>query len=177
MALLVIGLLVELPLAVWVITDRGHSTKSEASSIGTAALHPLAGRFTPDATRLADCSTQTCFEQAFGNVAYQRGPKVALELVARKYAAGADPSCHRVVHMIGAASLARFEGDVARTFAAGSSLCWSGYYHGVLERAFLGVKAFDRRRWARKRGAFAGASTYRRSRGSRTSACTGSGTG
>jgi hypothetical protein len=143
MALLVIGLLVELPLAVWVITDRGHSTKSEASSIGTAALHPLAGRFTPDATRLADCSTQTCFEQAFGNVAYQRGPKVALELVARKYAAGADPSCHRVVHMIGAASLARFEGDVARTFAAGSSLCWSGYYHGVLERAFLGVKAFD----------------------------------
>jgi hypothetical protein len=54
-----------------------------------------------------------------------------------------DPSCHRIAHAIGAASLARYEGNVARTFAEGSSTCFSGYYHGVLERALVDVKTRD----------------------------------
>jgi hypothetical protein len=41
--------------------------------------------------------------------------------------------------------LARNKGNVARTFAQGSSSCWSGYYHGVLERAFISVKSRDAR--------------------------------
>ena len=40
---------------------------------------------------------------------------------------------------IGSATYARYEGDVARTFAQGSSTCASGYYHGILERAFVGI--------------------------------------
>jgi hypothetical protein len=32
---------------------------------------------------------------------------------------------------------------VAKTFAEGRASCWSGYYHGVLERAFADVTSFD----------------------------------
>src|SRR5436189_5512792 len=86
---------------------------------------------------------QTCLEKAFGNIEFYRGPKAAVALVSKMYAGGADPSCHRIMHKIGAASLTRFHGILSRTFAAGSSFCWSGYYHGVLERAFQDVKSYD----------------------------------
>jgi hypothetical protein len=45
--------------------------------------------------------------------------------------------------MIGAAALTRNGGNVAETFAEGSSTCWSGYYHGVLVRAFQDVHSFN----------------------------------
>ena len=45
------------------------------------------------------------------------------------------------MHAIGAASLARHGGSVARTFAGGDSSCGSGYYHGVLERSLVNVKS------------------------------------
>ncbi len=34
-----------------------------------------------------------------------------------------------------------FRGDVTRTLAAGDPTCWSGYYHGVLERSLVKVKS------------------------------------
>lgn len=106
-------------------------------------LHPVAGSFRPDATSLAECSEQTCFEQAYGNIAYRKGPKTALALFDEQYGDGSDPGCHRVAHTIGAAALSRYEDNVARTFAEGSASCWSGYYHGVLERALLGVRGYQ----------------------------------
>jgi hypothetical protein len=42
--------------------------------------------------------------------------------------------------MIGAAALLHFHGAVGKAFAAGRASCWSGYYHGILERSFSGVK-------------------------------------
>lgn len=111
--------------------------------MGSLPLHPVAGGFVPDETRLEDCSEQTCVEQAFGNVAYRAGPKRALALFETRYGEGSDPGCHRVAHTIGSASLARYRGNVARTFAEGSASCWSGYYHGVLERALVGVRGFE----------------------------------
>jgi hypothetical protein len=101
----------------------------------------VAGSFTPDDTTLGECSQQSCFEQAFGNVAYYEGPRKAMALFDKTFEEG-DADCHRVAHAIGAASLARNKGNVARTFAEGSSSCWSGYYHGVLERSL--VKAESR---------------------------------
>jgi hypothetical protein len=53
--------------------------------------------------------------------------------------ADAERNCHRIAHTIGAAALERFHGDIPATFARGSPTCVSGYYHGILERAFLGV--------------------------------------
>jgi hypothetical protein len=136
--ILLLGALVEATIAVAVFAQSGD--KSTATAL---PLHPVAGNFKPDDTKLADCSSQTCYEQAFGNIAYRQGPKVALALFNKKYGDFSDPGCHRVAHRIGSASLARNHGDVARTFAEGSSSCFSGYYHGVLERSLLSVKSYD----------------------------------
>jgi hypothetical protein len=138
-AALAAAALVELVVAVAVLADR--ETKTRAA----LPLHPVAGSFAPDDTTLGECSDDLCFEQAFGNVAYRQGPRAAITLFDETIEEG-DPSCHRIAHAIGAASLARYEGNVARTFAEGSSTCFSGYYHGVLERALVDVKARDAER-------------------------------
>lgn len=108
---------------------------------GTLDLHPIAGNFKPDGTKLSDCHEQFCYEQAFGNVAYSEGPKAALALFAQQMAANkaVEAGCHRIAHKIGSATLVRDHGDIPKAFAAGSSICWSGYYHGILERAFYGI--------------------------------------
>jgi hypothetical protein len=151
-AAIFLGILVEIPLLAYVLTrgdDGSTAIATTQNGLGGASaslpLHPVAGNFKPDDTKLPECSEQTCFEQAYGNIAYYEGPKRAFVLLEQQYPGGADPNCHRVVHAIGAAALARNKGNVARTFAEGSSSCWSGYYHGVLERAFIGVKSFDAR--------------------------------
>jgi mono/diheme cytochrome c family protein len=105
---------------------------------------PVAARFEPDGTTLASCKDDlTCLEQAYGNIAFRQGPKAALSRFERAIA-GPGPverNCHRIAHKIGAASLARLDGAVGAAFAAGSAACWSGYYHGVVERGFAGVGA------------------------------------
>jgi hypothetical protein len=146
-----LGLLIEIPLAVYILSrdGGGRSFVSVPATFGGASaslpLHPVAGNFKPDKTTLPECSEQSCFEQAYGNIAYYQGARVAFSLLNRQYGAGADPSCHRITHTIGSAVLARNKGNVARTFAEGSSSCWSGYYHGVLERAFSKLKSDDAR--------------------------------
>ena len=148
--LLLLGLLVVGGSAIGVVgaivftRDDGGGTSTAGGTAQTALpLHPVAGTFKTNDVTLEDCSEQTCYEQAYGNIAYREGPKAALELFDRQYGDGSDPGCHRVAHTIGAAALARFAGNVAKTFASGSSSCWSGYYHGVLERALLKVKSYD----------------------------------
>ena len=148
--IVVLAVVVEIPLVAYILTRDDDSsvaveTNGDASTEASSTLppHPMAGNFKPDDTELADCTEQMCNEQAYGNIAYRQGPKAALALVEEQFAGGADPNCHRIVHMIGAAALARNDGNVARTFAEGGSTCWSGYYHGVLERAFVGVESFD----------------------------------
>jgi hypothetical protein len=108
--------------------------------------HPVAGNFKPDETRLAECEGDArCFEQAFGNVTYSDGPKTSIPLFERRMATDSvvQSDCHRIAHMIGSAALARYDGDVARAFVEGSAVCSSGYYHGLLERAFAGVSSKD----------------------------------
>jgi hypothetical protein len=124
------------------------STAAGGSATGVALpMHPVAGNFKPNQVKLADCKDgeQICYEQAFGNLAFYEGPKAALDVFDQKIADGGpiESGCHRIAHAIGSASLARYHGDVARTFAEGRASCWSGYYHGVLERAFAHVRSFD----------------------------------
>jgi hypothetical protein len=136
---LVFFALVEAGLAVAVFAKDDSPPK-----LATAVpMHPVAGGFKPDATRLADCEGPRCIEQAFGNIAYYRGPTRALAAFDAKYGDFADPECHRVAHSIGSASLARNKGNVAKTFAQGSSSCFAGYYHGVLERSLIGVRGYE----------------------------------
>jgi hypothetical protein len=122
-------------LAAFVSGASGGS--GDPSSTSTAAA------FKPDETKLADCDGSfSCLEQAFGNLAYERGPKPALEEFDRRIASDSEieRNCHRIAHMIGAAALVHYDGGVGKAFAAGSASCWSGYYHGILERAFSGVE-------------------------------------
>jgi hypothetical protein len=117
---------------------KGHSAHS-------LNPHPVAGNFSPDPTQLEDCTPQKprCYEQAFGNLAFTAGPKRALALFERKMQTDStvEGGCHRIAHTIGSAALARFHGNVSEAFVQGSSSCWSGYYHGILERAFIDVSS------------------------------------
>jgi len=123
----------------------GADDGSSAESDGGAAvqIHPIAGGFEPDDETLADCPAAAdpvkCRQQAFGNLAYREGSKPALATLAKAMAA--DPEvergCHPIAHVIGSAALARQRGDVGRAFTEGDATCWSGYYHGILERALI----------------------------------------
>ena len=136
-AVIVVAALVEAGVAVAIFA--GGKSKPETAPTLALPMHPVAGAFKPNRQKLADCSSsdEKCIEQAFGNIAYYRGPKAVRPIFDQTYGNGANPACHRVAHIIGAASLARFHGNVARTFASGWADCWSGYYHGVLERALV----------------------------------------
>jgi hypothetical protein len=114
-----------------------------ARGVADGSFHPIAGKFVPDTTRLDDCDAADprCLEQGFGNLAYSTGPKAALALFDRRRAAEQTVAtdCHRIAHIIGSASLLYFKGNVAQTYAHGSPSCTSGYYHGILERAFTNM--------------------------------------
>jgi hypothetical protein len=126
---------------------KTHDARSVPVARGVVggAFHPVAGRFKPDGTKLDDCKPKDvrCLEQGFGNLAYAAGPKVALTLFDHRRAVEKTVAsdCHRIAHMIGSASLAYFHGNVALTYSSGSASCASGYYHGILERAFASVRS------------------------------------
>ena len=118
------------------------------SSVGVAGgapggvFHPVAGNFAPNKTVLTDCGhAYSCLEQAFGNLSFKQGPRRALAVFTKELDSSLDVErdCHRIVHTIGSAAYARNHGNVAKTFSEGSSICASGYYHGILERAFVGI--------------------------------------
>jgi len=100
--------------------------------------------FKPDDKTIAGCEQSHeagCFRQAFANVAYRDGPKKALDLLARDDVSISDvhADCHQISHAVGHGGLAHFKGNAAEALAQGSMTCNSGYYHGVIERAFAGV--------------------------------------
>lgn len=106
------------------------------------SVEAVAGPFEPDGKRLEDCAAgdADCLEQAFGNLVYRAGPERALDELERRQRADAAVAadCHRIAHRMGAAALARYDERVAPAFVDGSPVCASGYYHGIVERAFLG---------------------------------------
>jgi hypothetical protein len=115
-----------------------------ARGVTDGSFHPIAGGFVPDDTRLEDCDVDMrCLEQGFGNLAYTAGPGTALARFDRMRAVDKTVAvdCHRIAHMIGSAALRRLHGNVAQAFSLGSSSCASGYYHGILERAFSRVRS------------------------------------
>jgi hypothetical protein len=53
-------------------------------------------------------------------------------------------NCHQLSHVIGNTAATLNGGNIAKAFLLGDSFCWSGYYHGVVERAIteLGEETF-----------------------------------
>jgi cytochrome c2 len=103
----------------------------------------VAAGFKPDDTKVEDCDQSDfhCFEQAFANISYNDGPDAALDKFDEdiKTPGPIESDCHRIAHAIGAGALSHYDGNVGQAFVAGRASCTSGYYHGILERAFLGV--------------------------------------
>jgi hypothetical protein len=130
-----------------VVTEGTATTKTATASSTDSNPHPIAGGFKPNGRSLEECalSDYPCVEQAFGNLTYREGAKVALarfdSLIAQP--GPVESNCHRIAHTIGSASLARLQDNVAKAFVEGSSSCWSGYYHGIVERAFLKLTSFE----------------------------------
>lgn len=116
-----------------------------AAFVATAAGAGSAGKidFDPDDKTVEGCGQDAaCLEQAFGNLAYEEGPKAALDKLAEMQT---DPivagACHPIAHKIGAGGLLHFEGEVGPAFVAGNGTCGSGYYHGLLQWKLAGVSA------------------------------------
>jgi mono/diheme cytochrome c family protein len=116
-----------------------------AAFVATAAGAGSAGKisFEPDDKKVEDCQDAACFEQAFGNLAYEEGPGAALKKLAEM--SSSNPvvagGCHPIAHKIGAGGLLHFEGDVGKAFADGDGTCGSGFYHGLLQWKLAGARA------------------------------------
>lgn len=125
---------------------------AQVTGDGTDSEHPVVARFVPDGTRVSDCGEEfACLEQAFGNLVYEKGPKAALADFAGEMARNrfVESNCHRIAHAMGAAALAKLDDKVGVAISEGEATCWSGYYHGVLERSFAGVPRRDLARVSR----------------------------
>jgi hypothetical protein len=135
---------------VWLTSDERTTEAITVASGDILNPHPAAGPFRPDETALEDCAPgsndrRRCLEQAFGNVAYRTSGKRALALVAERKTSDADVAggCHRIVHAVGAAVLAREDGNAGAALVDGDSTCWSGFYHGLLERALAPARSAE----------------------------------
>ena len=112
-----------------------------------AAASRKAGKvpvFKADSTTIADCAKQTgfdCYRQAFGNLAYKDGPKVALDTLQAdsRTVPGVEADCHQIAHTVGHAALAHYHENAAEALAHGTMTCNSGYYHGVIELSIAGL--------------------------------------
>jgi mono/diheme cytochrome c family protein len=124
------------------LSDNDRRDLAAFVGAGRSSGKAVAKPFTPDKTTLADCrdSKPDCLEQAFGNLTFRDGPKSALAQLQTTLQTNAavQADCHRIAHRMGSAALSRFKDRVAPAFVAGNPICASGYYHGIIERAFLG---------------------------------------
>jgi hypothetical protein len=82
-------------------------------------------------------ATFQCSMLRFDRLTRELGPRVAIGSLKSEYRRNAEvvTDCHQLAHVIGNASAELHGGDIAAAFKEGDSFCWSGYYHGVVERA------------------------------------------
>ena len=116
------------------------SESTRSSTMGGS----VAAGFKPDDTKIEDCEATDfhCFEQAFANLSYNEGPKTALDHVHQDDRHRTDRARlppDRPRDRRGGALLLPRQGRPG--VRRGPPECTSGYYHGILERAFLGVDA------------------------------------
>ena len=119
---------------------------AKRSPLAQQGFGSIAADFKPDSRKVSQCGSDwRCYEQAFGNLAYYKGPKVALETFVRGMQTNQNvrADCHLIAHSIGAGSYVRY-GEPGKAFVAAGQLamtCSSGFYHGVLQRALHGVQS------------------------------------
>jgi hypothetical protein len=105
--------------------------------------------FTKDQTKIAECAPNDirCFGQAFGNLAWDKGPMPALTTLRAEIGTGSaiEQGCHFISHRIGQAAYERANSGAREAFAAvgADNVCNSGYHHGVAQASFAKVLGED----------------------------------
>jgi hypothetical protein len=77
-----------------------------------------------------------CWKKRYELLTRQHDPAHAYVDLKREYARNGFvmSQCHQLAHVIGNTAAEMYP-SVSEAFAKGDSFCWSGYYHGVMERA------------------------------------------
>jgi hypothetical protein len=92
---------------------------------------------------LSECSDAPdklqCYERYLSAITTSRGAKAALDELDRLNQEDqfAKSSCHELVHEIGRSAY-RHYGNVAEAAKYSDELCWSGYFHGVMQAYMAG---------------------------------------
>ena len=86
-------------------------------------------------------ATFPCSKKHFALLTQHVGIKPALEALKEEYAKNPEivSDCHQLSHTVGNTAVDHYEGNIAKAFLDGDSFCWSGYYHGVVERAIARI--------------------------------------
>jgi cytochrome c553 len=138
------------------VSNGGNGMPAFAGKLSTGEIRAVAAyvvdatknssaaamQFKPDDRKVEDCKGDyACYKQALGNVAYYESPKAALARfdTLMRSNPSVEGGCHQIAHEIGHAAFVHYHGNAAKALGDGSMSCWSGYYHGVIERAFGGV--------------------------------------
>jgi len=81
-----------------------------------------------------------CYKAYYHNLVATEGvAKAFVDLKARYVSSSVVRSeCHQITHVIGREG-AKLAGGVGKAFTEGDPMCWSGYYHGVMEEVLKGV--------------------------------------
>lgn len=98
----------------------------------TAVASPIAGVHCVGVT-----ANFTCSMNYFKLLTKNYGPRIAMEHLKLEYNMRPEivSNCHQLSHVIGNTAVDSYNGNIANAFKDGDSFCWSGYYHGVVERA------------------------------------------
>ena len=77
----------------------------------------------------------SCWRNHFEQITEHFGSEIALKDLTTLYARDSYvvSQCHQLTHTIG--NVTADHEDIATAFSHGDSICWSGYYHGIVERA------------------------------------------
>lgn len=80
-----------------------------------------------------------CFSKHFDEVIKKQGAKEALAQLddLQKNDQGVQSDCHPIIHAVGRSAFTRY-GSVDEATKYGTEICWSGYYHGVMEAYMSG---------------------------------------
>lgn len=86
------------------------------------------------ASCVAVLDTNKCLEDYYEDLVTSKGVVIAFTELKKSYelVPAVKGDCHQITHSMGHAA-ADLEGSVGKAFAIGDAMCWSGYYHGVME--------------------------------------------
>ena len=81
------------------------------------------------------CNTYSCFENKYIFLTREKGINKAFSQIKKDYLNNSivKINCHQLTHAVGRTS-AEKELNLSLLFSKGDSLCFSGYYHGVMEQ-------------------------------------------